>query len=405
MKLAKNQPYKSVILKDLEIRAQQYVQKKYFTSFFVRNEALIFLALIFLLPSVLGMFLADTLADAVLASIVTYSLILLNVLVGSFITAGTFASLYRYFKLNPGNTWHKKGGVIFTSSLNWLFMIVGGLFTMNLGVVGGIYIASKILLAINFGDTDPVVLTNSVILSYSISMPMMFITVAVRYLMVKANILPQSFVPERDKLRTASGAVARYLLDKIDIMEKESLAAIDELHVKGSLAVKRATELEAYFKGSIKQEKGSAPEDLLCSLHVAAEKRRALEESCDNLDAYREKVKTFYKGCRQEVELIEKRQQDAKKKKELAVFVKQVKQLPQQVDEFVKKNPNEILENAEELDKTMRQLRADAEIVATVESLPDASQESLEKLEEIIDRCINTEPPKLPQHSEDDDEN
>jgi len=401
MKLAKKPRQTVITIKDLESKAHEHVQAKYFQSFFARYELAIVISLILVFPLVAGIVLANTLPEAILITIFASMIILTNVLIGGGITIGAITGINRYFKLHPGDSWTQKSQTIFAAFLEWVGRMVVSALMINLVYLGLLYVMGKIMIEVGLGGVDPTLFLNAYYLSCSIAMPMLFMTFFGRLLLAKYQMLPDSFVSERDKLRTPDGAIKQYLFDRIDDLEKQSFVSIDEMRTKCSLGVKRAAYYVSYLRASIKQEGDRVPSRLRESRDLAISLHENLKNSCEELEEYRAKVHEFYDRCRKSVKLMEKRRKDAKVIKRLHLFAGQAKQLPQQVSDFTSQHPKKILDGAEELDKALAQLRSEAEVVATLDSLPDASQESLEELEDVIERCVNNDVPKL---SDDEDE-
>ncbi len=245
-------------------------------------------------------------------------------------------------------------------------------------------------------------------IAISIGMPLALVYVGTRKLMTQKKMLPPLLVNtnflERRKLRTSKGAIQRYLLDQITDAEKQSLESVDELLIKARLAVKLSREFVAKLRVSVNQERGNAPGYLTKSYDQAQGVNQSCLDSLAQLEDYRATVVAYFDGCKDRVKGINKQISDQKLIADFQGFKEDVKHLPQEVDEKIAKTSQEILDSAKDLEKSLKEIRSKAEIDATIAELPDASMESLEKLEETISKCVDLEVPKDESVDEDIDE-
>ncbi len=385
MKLAKRPTGKLSLIRNLEKKAELHVKERYLgTSFLRRHESSVSIATIMVVSFIVSIPLTLILTE------LTFKILFL----GSFSLSGLIAAVViLFFVVQKTVSDIRKTPDAPRSDrvISVLVAVFTFSFLTSLVLVLGSFI---MLYALSVGKSLGMLFPVAV----AIATPLTLGYAGARKLMTKKRLLPPelantSFL-ERRKLRTTKGAIQRYLLDQINDAEKQSLESIDELLIKARLAVKRSREFVAKFRANVNQEKSGAPGYLKNSYDHA----KAINQDCINalakLEDYRATVVAYFAECKDRVNGISKMMRDRKLISDLNGFSKEVKSLPHEVDEQIAKTSQDILDSAKNLEKSLSEMRSEAEIDATIADPPDASMESLEKLEETISKCVDLEVPK-----------
>jgi|GEM_PF-6828534 len=390
MKLAKKSSDHPTTLKVLEKQARLHVKEKYLGGFLLRHESSITYAAILTISGLIGYALCGELAMAAITEIFYWSLAATVLFVEGFSLYACTVLTVREFRKAPDAPWPKKLS----------FVVIGVLAFLVFSTV--MFLLALLLLAWAALPGLSPLMNKIMLLAMSISMPLAVVTAGLRKYLAHEEMLPPELVKsgffERRKLRTAKGAIQRYLLDQITEMEKKSLGSIEELLIKASVSIKRSGEFVAEFRASGREEKrkyNAVPD----YLRDAYRRAKQLDESCrekrDQLEEHRSSVTAYFKACRERVNGLDKMYRDRNLIAEFQEFDRQAKNLPRDIDECIAQTSMDMLNDAGVLESSLAQLQSEAEISAAVAALPDASMESLEKLEEVIAKCVDLEVPKL----------